>query len=54
MVLKRVALALFVSFRLITLKQLNSLTTLKCLGGLDVTHKTVVSEVPGSIPDSGK
>jgi len=49
-------LCLFV-FQPITLKQLNSLTsidTLSCLGGLEVTHRAAVWEVPGSISDSGK
>jgi len=44
-------------FRPITLKQLNSLTTIKipsCLGGLEVMHQTVVPEVQGLIPGSVK
>jgi len=49
-------LCLFV-FQPITLKQLNSSTSIdtsSCLGGLEVTHRAAVWEVPDSISDSGK
>jgi len=48
---------LFIMFRPIVLKQLNSWTTIDtfiCLGGSEVTHQTAVREVPCSIPGSGK
>jgi len=42
----------------ITLKWLNSLTTIgvefSCIGGLEVTHRIAVRQVPGSIPGPGK
>ena len=44
-------------FRPITLKQLNSLTSIDvfiCIDGADVTHPTAVREVPGSIPGPGR
>ena len=44
-------------FRPITLNQLKSLTSinmLSYLGVLEVTHRTAVCEVPGSIAGSGK
>jgi len=44
-------------FRCISLKELNSLTTIdtfSCLSGLEVTHQTAAREVPGSIPGSDK
>ena len=44
-------------FRPITLKRLNSLTTIdtfSCLCSPKVTHQTAVREVLGSIPGSGK
>jgi len=44
-------------FRPITLKQLNSLTSiemLSCLGHVEVTHQTMVPEVLGSIHGSDK
>ena len=44
-------------FRPITLKQLNSLTTidmLSCVCGQEVTHQVTMREIPGSILGSGK
>jgi len=44
-------------FRHITLKQLNSVTsieTISCIGGIEATHQTGMQEVLGSIAGSGK
>ena len=44
-------------FRCITLKHLNSLTNIDSvswLGDLEVTHRTAMPQVPGSIPSSEK
>jgi len=44
-------------FRPITLKQLNSLTSIdifSCVGSLEVTQQTLMREVPGSIPGTGQ
>ena len=49
--------ALFITFRPIASRQLNSLTTIDILSGLGsamVTHPLWVQEVPGSIPGSDK
>jgi len=43
----------FSMYQCITLKQLNSWTTIdtfRCLGCLEITYRTKVPEVPGSIP----
>jgi len=44
-------------FRSITLKHIISLTTidaLRCIGGLEVAHQTLMLEIPSLIPDSVK
>jgi len=49
-------MALFVNARSITLRQLNtftSLDTFSCLGGREVTLQTGVREAPGLVPGTG-